>query len=561
MADDDKPRTPRKVRVQMNELGRTGLKHFSGTVYEEFLPQLQGLRGMQVYREMRENSAPIGAMFFAIESLLRSVDWSVEPVSEKRKHIEAADFIEECMEDMSHTWEDFVSEILSMLVFGWSYFEIVYKRRKGIKATPVSKFDDGKVGWRKFAIRAQDTLYHWEMDDTGGIKGMWQYPTPSTPYNARSNVTVLIPIEKGLLFRTTSTKGNPEGRSMLRNAYRPWYFSKRIEEIEAIGIERDLAGMPIAKVPIELLATDRTPEQTQTYEYIRDIVTRVKQDEQGGIIWPKVTDEEGNDMYEFDLISAGSAKRFDTGEVIQRYMQQQVMTVLADFILLGHENVGSFALSSDKTEIFAVALGAWLDMIESVINRHAIPRLMEFNTFSTDDGYPQVRHGDIEKPDIQQLGAFLTSIAGAGAPLFPDLVLENRLREMADLPPVDEEEREKLLNEQAMMGAQQNAMGMMLGGAGGPANPMARPKPGGGQPGGGQQGNGLAQQQRPLSPRPDDLNAPVKKDWSDWAEIAKEAKEGNGKRSSGTSALRPRYFDGTRWKPVYGRHHFLKSRE
>ena len=44
-------------------------------------------------------------------------------------------------------------------------------------------------------------------------------------------------------------KGNPEGRRILRDAYRAWYFKKRLEEFEAIGVERDLAGMPVGKVP------------------------------------------------------------------------------------------------------------------------------------------------------------------------------------------------------------------------------------------------------------------------------------------------------------------------
>ena len=57
---------------------------------------------------------------------------------------------------------------------------------------------------------------------------------------------VVIPMEKCLLFRTQTHKNNPEGRSILRNAYRSWYFKKRIEEIEGVGIERDLAGNSIS---------------------------------------------------------------------------------------------------------------------------------------------------------------------------------------------------------------------------------------------------------------------------------------------------------------------------
>ena len=490
------------LRAATNELGRSGLKHFGGTLYEEFHPKLRGERGQKIYKEMSENSPIIGAMLFAVESLLRSVQWEIDPASQSANDLEAAEFLEECRKDLSHTWEDFISEVLSMLVYGWSYFEIVYKRRRGSKKNPSSEFDDGRIGWRKFALRSQDTLYHWEIDDTGGIKGLWQYPVPSTPVmNRNQHETVFIPIEKSLLFRTTSTKNSPEGRSVLRSSYRPWYFSKRIEEIEAIGIERDLAGIPFAEVPIELLSTDRSADQLTTYNYIKDVVTKTKQDEQNGIIWPKVLDPEtGENLFGFELLSTGGRRSFDTGAIIQRYMQQQAMTIMADFILLGHENVGSFALSSDKTELFAVALGAWLDGIEEILNRHAVPRLFELNDFNITE-FPKFRHGDIEKPDIQAVGTYVQHLAAAGAPLFPDIELENRLRGYADLPEADPEERDQLmasLDPASFFGAD-------------PTQPDVQ------------------------------TNQPDTE-----TELAK-------------SVIRPRYFDGTRWKTLQGRHRFLKE--
>jgi hypothetical protein len=516
MVDQPVEKRRTSVRAATNELGRTGLKHFGGTLYEEFLPQLQGQRGQKIYKEMSENSPVIGAMLFAVESLLRSVEWTVEPASESDEDIEAAEFLESCKEDMSHTWEDFISEVLSMLVFGWSYFEVVYKRRRGIKASPSSEHDDGRIGWRKFALRSQETLYRWEIDESGGIKGMWQYPIPSTPSASRqAHDVVFIPIEKAMLFRTTSTKNSPEGRSVLRNSYRPWYFSKRIEEIEAVGLERDLAGIPIARVPIELLGEGRSADQLSTYRLVKDIVTKTKRDQQEGIVFPRVLDPEtGNDLYDFELLSSGGRRSFDTGSIIQRYMQQQAMTVMADFILLGHENVGSFALSSDKTELFAVALGAWLNGIEEILNRHAVPRLFELNTFGVDE-YPEFRHGDIEKPDIQQVGAYIQALAGAGAPLFPDLELENRLREFGDLPQADPEERDRLMATQSMAS--------FFGGDGEPGSPP------------------------PQTSSPPQGRSPSS---ADTARADEDLQK---------SVIRPRYFDGTRWKPLHGRHRFLKD--
>ena len=481
-----------------NELGRTGLKHYSGLIYEEFLPQLQGQKGWKVYREMQDNSPTVGAVLYAIESMLRSVDWSVEPATDDSKDIEAAAFVEECMHDMSHTFEDLISEILTMIPYGWSYFEIVYKKREG-RETPAgrkrkyqSRYDDNKVGWRKFAPRAQETLYRWELDKTGGILGMHQYPFPTgagLQYNQSdpdvgSNV-IFLPIERCVLFRTTSRRNNPEGRSFLRTAYRPYYMGSRVQEIEGIGLERDLAGMPFASVPIELLTDDRSAEATATFNYVKSVVTKTKRDEQEGIIWPLVYDDQGNKLYEFELLSTGGRRTFDTGAIISRYSGEILQSVLADFISLGHEAVGSFALSSDKTELFAVSLGSMLDAIEDVFNRVAVPRLLALNGYPTDEHQPMMRHGDIEKPDLAELIQYVQGLSSAGAPIFPDLVLENRLRELADLPPITEEEREQI--EQQKMEKEQEMMGMMgPGGMGmgeGQGNEQPNPFQPKGQPG------------------------------------------------------------------------------
>lgn len=463
-----------------NELGKTGLKHYSGVLYEEWLPQLQGKRANTIYTEMAENDPVIGGCLFAIESLLRSVPWAVEPASSDPTAIELATFVEECMDDMSHTWEDFVSEVLTMIRYGWSYFEITYKQRLGDDDprpdAPQSKYSDGLIGWRKFSPRGQETLYRWRITRNGSIKGMWQIPPPTGveddmegddgPSDFGFN-TIFIPMEKALLFRTTSHKNNPQGRSLLRTAYRPWYFCKRIEEIEAIGLERDMAGLPIGWVPPELLQSNRTAAATEAFRYWKDLVTRTKRDEQEGLLLPLAYDENGNKLYDFELASTGGRRSFDTGAIVTRYNQQKAMSLLADFILLGHEAVGSFALSSDKTELFAVALGSILDAVEDVLNRHAVPRLMKLNGLPTDSRMPQFRHGDIEKPDLANLIQFVQGIANAGAPIFPDIVLENHLRGVADLPPISEEERERIMSEQAEMAAQQmGGMGAESGGLG-----------------------------------------------------------------------------------------------
>jgi phage gp29-like protein len=108
--------------------------------------------------------------------------------------------------------------------------------------------------------------------------------------------------------------------------------------------------------------------------------------------------------------------------------------VLADFILIGHQAVGSFALASSKTELFAVAIGGWLTSIADVLNRHAVPRLLALNPEFAKAKMPTFAHDDIETPDLEGLGNYIAALSGAGMTLFPDEELEDFVRRAAGMP-------------------------------------------------------------------------------------------------------------------------------
>lgn len=407
----------------MSEYGRVGQNRWDGVFSEEFLPELVGLRGIKTYKEMANNDSTVGAILMAIKMLIRNASWRVEPGGNSRKDQEAAEFVESCMDDMSSTWTDTISEILSFLVYGWSFHEIVYKRRNGRSRNRAksSKYSDGLIGWMKIPIRAQDTLYRWEYDDKDNLIGMTQQPPPDYEL-------LTIPIQRAMLFRTESSKDNPEGRSILRNAYRDWYFKRRIQEIEAIGIERDLAGLPVIYGPGGLELWDKNdPEVKEIYASLVSMVKNIRRNEYEGLVLP--------DGYKFELVSTGGTRQFDTNAIINRYDTKIAQTVLADFIMLGHEKVGSFALSSDKTALFSVAMGAFLDVICETFNNQGIQALIDINGSHFDGitDYPTLEHGDIEDRDITEMSTFIKDMVGTGV-IVPDEDLEDYVREAAHLP-------------------------------------------------------------------------------------------------------------------------------
>lgn len=471
-----RPQPQRKVPAppppDLREIGATGLQQFGGLVYEEFQPNLAGLRARRVFKEMAENDPIVGSILFAVDMLIRQIDWKVtidperidmaQESEKKRKQAgapssqpllpsrsdsttrgesraptpveaqaeEYAQFINSARNDLEDSWDATISTIMTMLIQGWSWLEVVYKLRGGPDdedPTTYSKYSDKLFGWRKMPIRAQESLYRWEIADNGDILGMWQQTPPRYE-------RILIPADRSLLFRTTTTKNNPEGRSALRNAYRPWYMKKQIEELEGIGIERDLAGLPVAWVPPSMLSPTATPQEVAVLTEIKRIVRNVKRDEQEGVVFPLAYDDTGHKLFDFTLMTSGGRRHFDLDATITRWDQRIAMTVLADFILLGHAEVGSFALGTSKIDMFTAALESWVKMVTSVFNHTAIPRLMKVNGFAVSLS-PILTTSDINAVDLKDLSLYLQALSATGMPLFPDEPLELFLRDQAGFPP------------------------------------------------------------------------------------------------------------------------------
>ena len=421
-----KAKSIQKAELNFDEIGRAGLNRWGGSLLEEYLPDLRGDRGIKIYREMKDNDPVIGAMLFAFQFLARQVNWFIEPVDQSEPEKARAEFLNGALfDDMETHWNDILSEVFSMLWAGWSWLEIVYKVRGGESADRErsSRFKDGKIGWRKWALRGQDTLYEWvfNKDYPDDLEGMVQQLITQTD-------RPVVPLAKSILFRTRVEKGNPEGRSMLRNAYRPYYYSKRIEEYLGIGIERDLAGLPMLTPPEGVdLWNPSDSNAVSKRASAEKLVRSIRRDEQEGIVLPH--------GWELKLLGTGGRREFDLVKVLTYYDQRKAMVMLADFILLGHDKVGSFALSSDKTSLFSAALGGVLDIVAETINREAFPKLLRLNNMLGEKN-PNLKHGDIETANLKEVSDFVNSMTGAGIDL-TDEATEKYLRQQAKLPVPD----------------------------------------------------------------------------------------------------------------------------
>lgn len=421
------------VDKKHNELGVVGIKQANGYVFEEFLPDLQGDRKYRKYKEMADNDATIGALLTAVGVMLRKIKWTVEP-SEADPSGEMADWTESVLEDMEQPLSDVVSEILTFLVFGFSILEKVYKTRNGDVSNPRrrSKFNDGTIGIRKLAPRAQDTIFRWEFDDVGSVLGVYQHPIYN---NTKSWTEIFIPRSKFLLFKTVSEKGNPEGNSILRNCYKSYVYLNNIQTIEAIAIERELAGLPVLKVPSEIL---RDPENASIKTAYTKVVRDLKMGEQGGLILPSdpYTDVSGKPTniprVQLELMASKGTRLISTDDTIKRYQRDMATSIMADFLLMGQNDRGSFSMSKNKTDLFLETLQTFIKVIEDEFNRELLDDLWNVNGFDP-AMKPRLKGGQVQKVDLDELGNYVNRLAGAGVN-FTDEDTARELRRAADLP-------------------------------------------------------------------------------------------------------------------------------
>lgn len=414
--------------VNFKELGSTGLRRYGPAIYEEFLPELRWPRAGKIYQEMSDNDPVIGSILYLAEMLIRGASWDVKAASQKPEDVAAAEFLKSCMDDMEMSWANVISEILSMLTYGFSFHEIIYKVRRGPnERNPKyrSKHTDGKIGWRAIPVRSQTSIYEWIYNEDNELTGVVQIAEPNYKQ-------VIIPMSKGLLFRTRVSRDNPEGKSLLRNAYRPWFFKKHFEEIEGIGIERDLAGFPVLTAPENLdLWNNDDPAMVALRARAEELVASVRRDSEEGILLPY--------GWELKLLTSGSSRQIDIGSTIERYDNRIAVTLLSDIILLGSKS-GSFALADTKQSMLAASLQAQVLNIADVFNSHAVPQLFRYNNFNVEE-LPKIVPGQIQTPSLKEIALVMRSM---GLDISGDIKLQNYIRYLLGMPELTEEDFERI---------------------------------------------------------------------------------------------------------------------
>ncbi len=383
---------------EFRELGGTGQSNYTGMAREDYNPELRGLLGLKTYDRMRKNDGQVRGILRLVKTPVLAARWYVDTEDESKRGEIIRDHIQNCLfKYMTTSFPEFLTEICAMLDFGYYPFEKVFD------------FRDGKVIWRKFAPRHPMDVVHWNFDEHGGPRSV----TVRDALNILREVE--IPMYKLALFTYDKEAGNVTGVSVLRSAYKHWYYKENFYKIDAVQKERHGVGVPIIKLPSGF----NTKDASLAEEMGRNLRTN----EKAHIVLPPFWEIMMLKMEGNPVDALKSAEHHDL--MIAR-------NILAQFM---NQAGGGNSIVSQQ-DMFLKATRYIADTIRDVINRYCIPQLVMWN-WGERDIYPELcvrRIGDTT--DWRTISFALRNFIGAGV-VVPDETLESWIRDEMDLPKAD----------------------------------------------------------------------------------------------------------------------------
>jgi len=388
------------VGVSLLELGYSSPSPFTAWTREEWNPKLRDKQGLREFYRMKRQDGIVRGSLLLLKTPIKAGRWFVEPGSDSDRDKKISQFVEDNLfEKLNVSWSRVLDDILLMCEYGHMTFEKVFE------------FDTaGKLCLRKLAPRHPLDVRDWKYDDNGGPDGVVMEPTEMSGFTEG----IFIPITKLVIFTLEAEAGDLRGISILRSAYKHYFYKDTLYKIDAIQKERHGIGVPIIKLPPGFNDNDK--------RLADEIGRNLRTNERAHIVLPPG----------WEIIFAKlEGQPVDCMKSISHHNKQIMANILAPFLEDSSVDPKSTDMFLKSTRYIALA-------ICDIFNHHVIPQLVDFNfVLGKDRKYPKLRVRRIgEWEDMRTMSFAFRNFVGADG-IRPDDPLEDFLRREIDLPPRD----------------------------------------------------------------------------------------------------------------------------
>jgi len=384
-----------------------------GGIVRDVVPALGSRsQALQIYDEMANADATVDVSLRAAKTPVMGADWFIEPFSDNELDLDIAEFVEfNLLNGTNAPFLLILDDILRMYEFGFSVIEKVYEEREwSPRRTGANRRKYTML--RKLAPRPTPTIKEIVYDDNGGPVSIKQGAVQADG----KPVEVEIDIEKLIIFSNNKKGGNLEGKSLLRTAYRPWYFKTNLYNIDGIQKERHGMGFPVVELPPGAKDADISAAH--------EMVTNIRTNEFGGAVLPS--------QWVLRFVDL-PGQPVDVMRSIEHHDSAIMLNTMTQFMLLGLAGTGGGrATSGAHQDMFNKSLRYVANLIADDFNLYCIPYLVGYN-FDTDH-FPRLRVRNIgETKDLQQWASALSNLF-AQSGITPDIETEQWIRTIIDAP-------------------------------------------------------------------------------------------------------------------------------
>lgn len=440
----------RRTRVRPTDtLGAPGTAVFGGFVQSNEKNANLATREerYKVFSEIIANASIVAAGTRYFLNLVGKAQWSFVP-SEADAGGEFAERAEEALtDDPSTPWHRIVRRAAMYRFYGFSVQEWTARRR-----------DDGVITFADVAPRAQLTVDRWDMDTDGRVLGVLQ----RSPQTQRD---IYIPRQKLLYLVDDTLSDSPEGLGLFRHLVAPAQRLFRYEQLEGIGFETDLRGIPVGRGPFTELARmveagEISQEQRIKIEGpLRKFVENHVKSAKLGMLLDSITyeskDEAGrpsnNKQWDVELLKGSATSFAENAAAIERINRELARVLGVEQLMLGSDSTGSFALSRDKTNAFFLLVDSALTELRESIADDLLRTLWQLNGWP-DETMPELSTEAVRFTDVEQVTASLRDMANAGAILDPRDPVVDEVRELMGVQARPQELLDEIEEDAALVG-------------------------------------------------------------------------------------------------------------
>ena len=340
---------------------------------------------IQTFNKMLEDSQ-VWSAFNTIRYVTLFKGFVIDIEEEGQEDIR--DFVEAVFNNMESEISEYLREMLTAIVYGFSVAEIIIK--------PLDFEGSEKWGIDSLNVYDPDDLTILRNRNTEKFDGVIQY-------QPHKNIT--IPPEKCLLYSYNKQFGNMYGSSDLKRCYKEWWCKQVVEKFWNIYVERYAFPKFIGKT------------LEKNFDNLETALEKVGRYNASFVI------DRDDDIERLDVSGKG-AEPF--AEAVKYRNQQIARTMLIPDLTIAMGEHGSYALGKSHQDLFLIRITSLQKQLEGIMN-DLIKRIVVWN-YGPVDVYPTFEFNPLEEDDLKQAAETFKILVEAGIVMPEEEFIRDRLQ-------------------------------------------------------------------------------------------------------------------------------------